>query len=277
MSSIFKVEGTLKAVLDKGIAVFIVVIISIGILYAGRLAISKLIRKYKKNSDNHQIETLLGIMKSVWGYLVLFFSSIAMLNVFGMGITATSLVAAAGAGGIILGIGAQDFVKDIVNGFTIILEGHFAVGDRVRINDNFGTVSNMTLRTTQMIGEKHETFLIPNSEISTVINYSKGNPRVFCYVYITNQNDVHKAMDIISQMIPSFECDHASSSLRLMGVVGMFPYGVKIGVNCDGKIGHITDLKYLIYNKIALELTKAGINFTGEKTIVGIEDDDNGA
>lgn len=270
MSELLKLEGTVKVVAEKGIALAIVIAISLAVFYIGKITIKKLIKRYSKNKENPQVTTLLSVLLSVWKYFVLLIAVIAILNALGLAITATSLMAAAGAGGLVIGIGAQDFMKDILNGFTIIMESHFRVGDRVIINDKFGTVTNMTLRTTQIVGEKHEVFMIPNSAIGMVINYSKQNPRVFCYVYITSSKDVDAGLKVLSKVTSEHKSKYASGHAQLMGVTGMFPYGTQIGIYCDCEIGHMLDLQFSIYGAAALALSHAGICFTSDNAMMAV-------
>lgn len=274
MSDLLNLEGTLKIVFDKAVSLCITIVVSLIIYYIGKTSINKLIKRYSKNKDNPQVATLLTILQSLWKYFVLLISFIGVLNVFGLGITANSLLAAAGAGGLVLGIGAQDFVKDIVNGFTIIMENHFSVGDRVIINGQYGLITNMTLRTTEMVGERDEVLMIPNSAIGTVINYSRQSPKVFCYIYIIKQEDVPNALKTIKLLLMEYKGTYAVGTPELLGVTGMFPYGVQVGVSCNAAIGHILDLKYDIYSAVAAALLEENICFCGEKPAVTVEGGD---
>ena len=55
-----------------------------------------------------------------------------------MGVPVSSLLAGAGLAGVALGLGAQGFLSDVVNGFFILLEDQFEVGD-------YENLSNITL------------------------------------------------------------------------------------------------------------------------------------
>lgn len=45
------------------------------------------------------------------------------------------MIASAGITSVVIGIGAQNTVGDIIAGFFIVLEGHVRIGDWVRVND----------------------------------------------------------------------------------------------------------------------------------------------
>ena len=58
------------------------------------------------------------------------------------------LLASAGIAGLAIGFGAQTLVKDFINGFFILAENQYDIGDTVRIAGVQGVVENMTLRRT---------------------------------------------------------------------------------------------------------------------------------
>ena len=64
------------------------------------------------------------------------------------GVDSTSLLASAGVLTLVVGLGAQSLIKDIIAGIFIVFEGEFRVGDIVTINDFRGTVMDIGLRTT---------------------------------------------------------------------------------------------------------------------------------
>ena len=65
-----------------------------------------------------------------------------------MGINTASLLTAAGIGGLAVGFGAQNLVKDVITGFFIILEDQYNVGDYVEAAGVKGIVDEIGLRTT---------------------------------------------------------------------------------------------------------------------------------
>jgi small-conductance mechanosensitive channel len=79
-----------------------------------------------------------------------------------------SLLLPAGFLGAALGLGAQNLVRDVVAGLFIVFEGHFAVGDIVRINGTLGTVDQIGLRVTSLLDEAGHRFYFPNGAITTI-------------------------------------------------------------------------------------------------------------
>ncbi|MCJ7542798.1 MAG: mechanosensitive ion channel family protein [Desulfobacterales bacterium] len=76
--------------------------------------------------------------------------------------------------GVLLSLGAQSAVSNIVAGFALTYRRAFRVGDRVRIADFTGDVLETKMQVTNLRTVKNEEIIVPNSMIlnSHVINYS---------------------------------------------------------------------------------------------------------
>ena len=79
-------------------------------------------------------------------YVLYFFLVYCLLSI--LGVPVSSLLAGAGLAGVALGLGAQGFLSDVVNGFFILLENQFEVGDAVEVGAVTGLVSTVGIRTT---------------------------------------------------------------------------------------------------------------------------------
>lgn len=69
-----------------------------------------------------------------------------MLLLAEVGVNLAPLLAAAGIGGLVIGFGAQNLVRDIIIGFFTLLEDHVRVGDVVKVGDKGGLVESLSLR-----------------------------------------------------------------------------------------------------------------------------------
>ncbi|MFH1182829.1 MAG: mechanosensitive ion channel domain-containing protein [Candidatus Moraniibacteriota bacterium] len=86
-----------------------------------------------------------------------------------LGYNITPVLTGAGILGIAIGLGSQNILKDILAGIFIFLEGHYRVGEKVKIAGLSGTVVKMTLRRTILRSEKNGSIhIVPNSEIKTI-------------------------------------------------------------------------------------------------------------
>ncbi|MHB8512127.1 MAG: mechanosensitive ion channel family protein [Actinomycetota bacterium] len=105
--------------------------------------------------------------------------AVAVLIVLGeLGINLGPLLAGAGIAGVAIGFGAQSIVRDVLAGFLILLEDHYAVGSRVRIDVGSGiqavegVVEALTLRATTLRRDRGELVYIPNGSILVASNRS---------------------------------------------------------------------------------------------------------
>jgi len=121
---------------------------------------------------NQKTETLLPLLLSISQYALYFGSAVIILGV--LGVDTTPILAGAGILGLAAGLGAQSLVTDIVSGFFILFENQYLVGDVVKIGDAEGRVEAVSIRHTQVRDEQGKLYIIPNGQIKTVINFSKG-------------------------------------------------------------------------------------------------------
>lgn len=84
------------------------------------------------------------------------------------------ILTGAGILGLVLGLGSQALIKDVLGGFFILLEGQYGVGDKVKIAGLDGEVKQITLRKTILFKKKSGAIhTIPNGEVKTVTVFKK--------------------------------------------------------------------------------------------------------
>lgn len=101
--------------------------------------------------------------------------SFAAITVFAqLGINVTALVAGLGIAGIALGFAARDTLENFISGITILLDQPFRIGDNVEVQDTFGTVQEITLRSTRIRTLNNEVAVLPNAQMiqQKLINHS---------------------------------------------------------------------------------------------------------
>lgn len=117
-------------------------------------------------------QTLVPLLQSLCQYVLYFGCGLMMMGV--LGIPTQPILAGAGILGLAGGLGAQSLVTDVVSGFFILFENQYLVGDTVQICDATGCVEAVSIRHTQVRDEQGKLYIIPNGQIKSVINYSKG-------------------------------------------------------------------------------------------------------
>lgn len=92
-----------------------------------------------------------------------------------LGVSVTAIVATAGIGTAALGFGAQNIVKDVLNGMFMVFEDQLGVGDQVDLGLAVGTVESVGLRITTLRGDDGTIWFVRNGEIVRVGNKSYGD------------------------------------------------------------------------------------------------------
>jgi moderate conductance mechanosensitive channel len=117
-----------------------------------------------------------------------------------LGVDLLPLIAGAGIIGLALSFAAQSVIKDVINGFLILFEDQYAVGDVINVGDVGGLVENINLRITQLRNSEGMLITIPNSQISTVQNLSQGWSRVDLTIQIGHSTDPDHALQVLKQL-----------------------------------------------------------------------------
>ncbi|KQP71454.1 mechanosensitive ion channel protein MscS [Microbacterium sp. Leaf288] len=106
----------------------------------------------------------------------------------------TLLTAAIGAG---LGFGAQNIVKDVLNGIFIVAEDQVGIGDVVDLGLATGVVEYVSVRVTHVRDVNGTLWYVRNGEILRIGNLSQGWSRVILDLSVATDSDigeVEKAM-----------------------------------------------------------------------------------
>jgi small conductance mechanosensitive channel len=90
------------------------------------------------------------------------------------GINTSALLASLGIAGFTIGFAAKDAFSNLISGFLIYMDRPFVIGDLVEIEDNYGTVDQITLRSTRIITSDGKMLAVPNADIinKTVASYT---------------------------------------------------------------------------------------------------------
>jgi small-conductance mechanosensitive channel len=129
------------------------------------------IRKLPSGLRVQQIRTLTSVMTSVGVFVILFIAILEVLSLLGLNLG--PMLASAGIAGLAIGFGAQTMVHDFINGFFILFENQYDLGDMVRIAGVKGTVEKMSLRQTVLRDEDGTVHIVPNSAIQIVSNTTR--------------------------------------------------------------------------------------------------------
>ena len=119
-----------------------------------------------------------------------------------LGVDAQNLLASAGILSLVIGLGAQSLIKDILAGIFIVFEGEFRVGDIVTIDGFRGTVMDIGLRTTKIMGIDGNVKIFNNSDISGVLNMTKEVSLAYCRIGIEYGQDIGYVEEVLKRELP---------------------------------------------------------------------------
>ena len=166
-----------EVVRRNGVRILIIWITAFVIHQMIRIIAARIVRRASDSNDKllthreKRASTISGVMRGVGGALVILFAVILTLDVF---INIGPLLAGAGVAGLAISFGSQSLVRDVISGFFLLIENQFDVGDVVDLAGLSGSVEHMTLRVTQLRDVEGAVHLIPNGQILTVTNRTRG-------------------------------------------------------------------------------------------------------
>jgi moderate conductance mechanosensitive channel len=114
-----------------------------------------------------------------------------------LGVAIAPAVAGFGVVGIAVGFGAQSLVRDYFNGWLILLENQFSIGDVVTIAGVTGTVEDLTLRRTSVRDLDGVVHNVPNGEIKVASNRTRTWARINQDVTVAYGTDVDRATEVV--------------------------------------------------------------------------------
>jgi small conductance mechanosensitive channel len=170
-----------------------------GFIIAGwaRNRVIGLTRRYRRLDA-----TLFSFLGNILRYIILAFTTLFVLNTFG--IQTTSIVAVIGAAGLAIGLALQGTLSNVAAGVMIILFRPFKNGDFVEVAGEMGTVQEISLNFTELSSLGNVQVIIPNSQIwgNVITNYSAYDTRRAEWVFgVSYGADLKKTEQIIHDTI----------------------------------------------------------------------------
>ena len=173
------------------------------------------------------VKTLSGILYSAGTAVILVAAVLTALPELGFNIT--PIAAVAGLASLAFGFGAQHLVRDIINGFFMIIEDQFVVGETVRIGTVVGRVEHLTLRRTVIRDFQGAVVTIPNGEVSQVANLSRDWGQVFVDISLSLNGSTDAALTSLDRVSAELRTDPAWSPILVDGprVLGIETLGAE--------------------------------------------------
>ena len=258
-----------EVVLSKGLTLILLIVVMYAIIKIGDKAIDRFVTnqansKLSFSMDKQKAITVGAILKSILKYGV-YISAAAIIigNTFKVSTGVLSAI------GFVVGIGAQSLVRDIINGFFIIFEDQYGVGDYVTIGTYSGVVENIGIRSTVLRDFSGDIHNLPNGSVTEVTNHSRGDMRFIVDVEIAYEEDVDNAINIIKKTCKKFEQnnkDDIRNEIEVLGVISLNASGVTIRVVGKAKPMSQWKMERDLRKDIKLALDKEGVEIPYPKT-----------
>lgn len=205
--------------------------------------------------DERRAKTLSTLIASIARYVVYFFAGVMVLQ--NLGFNTTSILTAAGIGGLAIGFGAQNLVRDVITGFFILFEDQYGVGDLITAAGVTGVVEEMGIRITKLRDPGGELHIVPNGQITQVTNHMGPSMRVLFDVSVSYDTDLAEAFGVLEQLFAEYARGNARlvEPPQVLGVQELAESGISIQVTARTKPmeqwGVERELKRLIKERFA--------------------------
>ncbi|MBT3338359.1 MAG: mechanosensitive ion channel [Anaerolineae bacterium] len=127
----------------------------------------------------------------------------AILLSLGLFVEADTLIWMVGLFSAAFGLGARPLIGDYLAGISFIFEDTFTVEEKVEIPGLIpieGLIEAISLRTTSIRANSGELYVVPNGEIRTVRNFSRGKFSLANIIIKINSHDLNKALLILENL-----------------------------------------------------------------------------
>ncbi|WP_269798305.1 mechanosensitive ion channel domain-containing protein [Streptococcus sp. SM5] len=171
----------ISSILEELFSKLVSLVLLFIVFYIVKIIFHQVVKRVVKPSlkfsqkDEARQKTISRLIENILNYTLYFFLLYFVLSTLGLPVS--SLLAGAGIAGVAIGMGAQGFLSDVVNGFFILFERQLDVGDQVEFTNGpitiSGKVVSVGIRTTQLRSEDGVLHFVPNRSITVVSNFSR--------------------------------------------------------------------------------------------------------
>lgn len=216
------------------------------------------VQRKKLAMSERKASTLSTVAGSILKYVIYFIGLVSVLKQ--LGVPTESLLVIASAGSVAIGLGAQGIAGDMMEGFFILFEDHYAVGDIVTIQGITGTVESVTLRSTKLRDPMGAVHIIPNGSIGTVTNNCSEFINAVVTVGIAYGENIDHAIEVLQdEMAKTADMADILEIPAVAGVVGLDDSAVTIKVVAKCKVKTNLGVEAELRRRIKNRFDKEGI------------------
>lgn len=209
--------------------------------------------------------TVVRLITNLIKWVVAIILVIAVLAVWG--IDTTALITGAGVVTLIVGLGMQSLIADIVAGLFIVFENEFNVGDIITIGDFRGTVVSIGIRTTKLeaVGNIK---IINNSDIRGVLNQTVNPSTAKSLIDIEYGDSLERVEEIIKTKLPEIKIDGIIEGISYDGVSALGASGVTLQFTAKCYEGDIFAVQREMNKRLKMMFDENGIGIPFPQIVV---------
>jgi small conductance mechanosensitive channel len=255
---------------ERGVRILAILVIALLVARIWRAFTARLVEISKGHTRvgqmrEQQTRTMAGIVYSAGVALVVAGAVLMALPELGFDITPFAAIAAVAS--LALGFGAQNLVKDVINGFFIVIEDQYVVGDVIQLNNETGRVEHLTLRRTVLRNPAGAMVTIPNSLVGQVANLNRDWSQAFVDVTIPSDEQSGRAIATLEKIAGDFRNDPDWSAAlvdgpRVLGVESLSLDGTVLRLQVRTILNRKDDVARELRRRIKLGFEDARILLT---------------
>lgn len=255
---------------EHALRILAIVLIALILIRILRAFTNRLIQLAKSQTRvavlrEQQTRTMAGVLYSIGIAVILGAAVLTMLPELGFNVTPVAAVAAIAS--LALGFGAQNLVKDLINGVFIIFEDQFVVGDLIQANGETGRVEYLTLRRTVIRNAGGGVVTIPNGLVGQVSNLSRDWSQTFVDVTVPGDELVGRALATLEKVAGDFRNDADWSAAlvdgpRVLGVESLSLDGTVLRMQARTILNRKDDVARELRRRIKIAFEQSRIPLT---------------
>ena len=231
---------------DDVLPIALIVVVALVLLRASRMFIHGIVKALMDREATEgtaqelsavelkkRMDTLDGLGANVLQFFIVIIAGLMVLRSFGLDIGPA--IAGLGVVGVAVGFGAQNLVRDYLNGALILIENQFSKGDVIRAAGVSGTVEDFSLRRTTLRDLDGVVHTVPNGEIVVASNLTRVWSRINLDVTVAYGTDIDRATAVVDEVGRSMTADplwkrRVLEAPRVDRVAALGEYGITLKI-----------------------------------------------
>lgn len=219
-------ESGLNVLIIVGLAFFAVKSASGALARVDRFLVqSRSVDEKDPEAHEKRITTITGLASTIVTTLIWVAALLTAMQQ--LGIDVAPVLVSVGIGGLAIGFGAQNLVRDFISGFFLISENQVRVGDVVSVNGTGGLVESINFRTLVLRDLSGVVHVFPHGTITTLSNRTKEWSAYVMDIGVAYKEDTDEVMDIMKEVGEEMQRDttYGPRILEPIEVFGVDQFG----------------------------------------------------